>query len=314
MMADGTLTPVLMDVDTGVDDAMALALAWAAPQIELVGVTTVAGNVTLDQATTNTLRVLNTIGATDLPVYRGMSRPLVRDHFDAAHFHGNDGLGGALFPDRERSVEAMTAPEFIVQSARNYQGSLTLCFVGPLTNLAVALSLEPDLPDMVDHVVVMGGAFQMPGNATATAEFNIAVDPEAAEQVARSALAVVWIGLDVTHSTNLYREDWDLIDDSATGGPKVVREVCRQAFEARFADLMHLHDPLAVGVLQDPSLIVGVDLPVTVDTSVRQTAGTTRMMLDESTHTNQLVAVEVDAARFRELFGSVLGIPLSDRE
>lgn len=313
MMVEGTPTPVLMDVDTGVDDAMALALAYASPDIALIGVTTVAGNVHLGQATANTLRVLDAIGATELPVYEGMSRPLVRDHFDAAHFHGNDGLGGATFPPSQRRAEAMTAPEFIVRSAHEYEGALSLCFVGPLTNLAVALSLEPDLPELVDQVVVMGGAFQVPGNATPTAEFNIAVDPEAAEQVARSALPVAWIGLDVTHSANLYRDDWDLIDDTASGGAKVVREVCRQTFVERSSDVMHLHDPLAVGVLIEPSLIVSEDLPVTVDTSVRNSAGTTRMMLDE-TPSSQMVAVEVESARFRQLFGSVLGIALSDRE
>jgi purine nucleosidase len=272
----------------------------------------VAGNVSLDQATSNTLRVLDVIGASDLPVYAGMSRPLVRDHFDAAHFHGDDGLGGASFPPSQRKSEIMTAPEFIIRSAHAYEGELSLCFVGPLTNLAVALSLEPDLPELVDQVAVMGGAFQVPGNATATAEFNIAVDPEAAEQVARSALPVAWIGLDVTHSANLYREDWDLIDELATGGPKVVRDVCWQTFEERSRDRMHLHDPLAVGVLIDPSLIAGEDRPVTVDTSVRTTAGTTRMMLDDAP-TGQIVAVEVESDRFRQMFGSVLGIALSDR-
>ncbi|TVR77268.1 MAG: nucleoside hydrolase [Sphaerobacteraceae bacterium] len=313
MMADRIPTPVLMDVDTGVDDAMALALAWTTPQIELVGVTTVAGNVTLDQATTNTLRVLNTIGATDLPVYRGMNRPLVRDHFDAAHFHGNDGLGGAKLPDRDRSVEAMTAPEFIVQSARNYQGSLTLCFVGPLTNLAVALSLAPDLPQLVDRVVIMGGAFQVPGNATPTAEFNIAVDPEAADQIARSNFDVTWIGLDVTHSTKLYSEEWKQMSDAVSGGTKIVRDVCRQAFVDRAEGSMHLHDPLAVGVVLDQSLVEVERAPVQVDTSVRTTAGATRMM-KSAARPDQNVAIKVDSRRFRQMFGRLLNVPIDDRE
>jgi purine nucleosidase len=303
-------TPVLMDVDTGVDDAMALALACAAPEINLVGVTTVAGNVQLNQATENTLRVLGMLEADNVPVYCGMSRPLVRDHFDATHFHGKDGLGGAAFPKSQRSPEATTAPEFIVRAAHEYRGSLVLCFVGPLTNLAVALSLEPDLPELVERVVIMGGAFTVPGNATPTAEFNIAVDPEAAEQVAQSDLSVTWIGLDVTHSANLYRTDWDLLGESASGGARIVRDVCRHSFVERSLDHMHLHDPLAVGVVIDRSLVTVDRAPVMVETSLRTTAGTTRMMRS-ALRPSQRVAISVDAARFRKLFGEKLGIAIA---
>ena len=308
-MTGRTPVNILMDVDTGVDDAMALAMAVASPDLNLVGVTTVAGNVSLIQATDNTLRVLDYLGATDVPVNRGMSRPLSRDHFDAAHFHGSDGLGGAPLPASQRMPEAMTAPEFIVRSAHEYRGQLTLVFVGPLTNLAVALALEPDLPELVSRTVIMGGAFTVPGNTTPWAEFNVAVDPEAAMIVAESTLHATWVGLDVTSTTNLYRNEWERIDDDASMGARLVREVSRRAFAVSNYDEMHLHDPLAVGVALQPDLIECQQTSILVDTSIRDAAGMTRMVTGDQSSMNQ-VAVKVDRDRFRALFGEILGVPL----
>jgi purine nucleosidase len=311
MSGETTITRVLMDVDTGVDDAMALAMAVASPAINLIGVTTVAGNVSLEQATANTLRVLDHVGADDVPVFRGMSRPLSRDHFDAAHFHGRDGLGGAPIPVSYRSPESMTAPEFIVQSAREHSGDLTLVFVGPLSNLAVALSLEPDLPQLVSGVVIMGGAFSVSGNATPFAEFNIAVDPEAAQIVADSDLDVTWLGLDVTHSANLYLPEWEQIGDNAASSATLVREVCRYSFTERADTEMHLHDPLAIGVVLMPDLVECERGPVLVDTSVRSSAGMTRIA-GGGVHGNGRVAVSVRSEAFRRLFGELLGVPIQN--
>lgn len=300
---------VIMDVDTGVDDAMALAMAVASPDIDLVGVTTVAGNVPLGQATSNTLRVLDYLGADSVPVYRGMSRPLSRDHFDAAHFHGKDGLGGASIPVSHRSPESMTAPEFIIQTARESSGDLFLVCVGPLTNLATALSLEPELPQLVSHAVIMGGAFTVGGNATPWAEFNVAVDPEAAQIVAESELDVTWVGLDVTHSTSLYFSEWEAIGDGDSPGATLVREVCRHSFTDRGDQHMHLHDPLAVGVLLEPELILVEDGPVMVDTSVRGKAGMTRMV-GGGLAGSGVVASSVNRRNFRSLFGRLLNVPI----
>lgn len=298
---------VLMDVDTGVDDAMALAMAVESSDIQLIGVTTVAGNVDREQATYNTLRVLDLLRASDVPVCAGMSRPLAREHFDAAHFHGGDGLGGAPFPAPSRTVQPTSAPEFIVQQAREHAGALTLVMVGPLTNLAVALSLEPDLPRLVDRTVIMGGAFDVPGNATPHAEFNIGVDPEAARWVAESELNATWIGLDVTHAVSLYRADWDRLAGLESSPATVVREVCRQSFDQRGLESVHLHDPLTVGSVLNPELLETRRSAVSVDTSLRGTAGMTRMMTD-SRATWHDIAINVDSKSFRELFGAVLGL------
>jgi purine nucleosidase len=310
-MTTGRAINALMDVDTGVDDAMALALAVASPQINLLGVTTVAGNVSLEQATDNTLRVLDHLGANTVPVYRGMSRPLSRDHFDAAHFHGRDGLGGAPLAASSRGTESMTAPEFIVQTARANRDNLALIFVGPLTNLAVALALEPELPRLVSRMVVMGGAFDVPGNTTPHAEFNVAVDPEAARIIAESALDVIWIGLDVTHQANLYRADWEEISTQGSPYAVLIRDVCRQSFEERHLESVHLHDPLAVGVVLQPSLVKLTTTAVSVDTSIRATAGRTRMVTD-SQASQQCVATGVESSAFRKLFGDVIGVPMID--
>ena len=312
-MTARTAMKVIMDVDTGVDDAMALAMAVASPDIDLLGVTTVAGNVSLGQATSNTLRVLDYLGATDVSVYRGMSRPLSRDHFDAAHFHGNDGLGGAPIPVSHRSPQSMTAPEFIVHTARNSGGDLSLVCVGPLTNLAVALSLEPDLPQLVSRTVIMGGAFTVGGNATPWAEFNAAVDPEAARIVADSDLRATWIGLDVTHQTSLVREEWAQITDDSGPAGTLVRDVCRHSFTERGDEHMHLHDPLAIGVLLQSDLVSTEPGPVMIDTSVSSSAGMTRL-IGGGLHDSGTVALSVRIQEFRTLFGQLLQVPIHERE
>src|SRR3954451_25494874 len=181
MMA--ALTPIILDVDTGTDDALALAFAVASPDVDLVAVTTVAGNVDVERATANSLAVLEWLGAGDVPVHRGASRPLVRPHRDASYFHDEGGLGGARLPTSMRSVGVDRGPAALIRLARQRPGELTLVALGPLTNLAIALNVEPSLPKLLKSVVIMGGAYTVPGNTTPAAEFNILVDPEAADQV-----------------------------------------------------------------------------------------------------------------------------------
>ena len=204
-------TPVFVDVDTGLDDALALALLSRTPDVSIVGVGTVAGNVPVGFSTENTLRVLSWCGAEQVPVYRGASRPLVAPYQDAAHVHGGDGLGGAMLPPSSRNIADLSAPEALFRAAREFTGQLVLVTLGPLTNIAMALDLFPELTDHVRRVAVMGGAYDVPGNITATAEFNISVDPDAANQVfAAPWREIIAVGLDVTHQTILPREDWEL--------------------------------------------------------------------------------------------------------
>ncbi len=177
--------PIILDVDTGIDDAAAISLAVHSPDADLLSISTVAGNTTIEHATRNTLDVLDLLGATEVPVYRGASRPLVRELFTAAYAHGNNGVGGAELAHSTRSVGGLRGPASIVAHAHARPGEVTLICLGPLTNLAIALNVEPDLPRLLKRVVIMGGAFWTPGNIKPHrhAEFNIYVDPEAAQQV-----------------------------------------------------------------------------------------------------------------------------------
>lgn len=197
---------VVLDVDTGTDDALALAFVTRDPRVDLLAVTTVAGNIGVEQATANTLDVLDWLGAKGVPVHRGASRPLVRPHQDAAYFHDEGGLGGARLPRSTRETGPDRGPAAMIRLARQFPGEITLICLGPLTNLAIALNVEPTLADRLKAVVLMGGAYTVPGNTTPAAEFNILVDPEAAQQVfAAPFKQLISVGLDVTQKVSLTR-------------------------------------------------------------------------------------------------------------
>jgi inosine-uridine nucleoside N-ribohydrolase len=293
---------LLLDVDTGVDDAMAIALALELERHELIAVTTVAGNVPVDYTTPNTLKVLDWLGATT-PVYRGMSAPLARPLITAGHVHGDDGIGGWTAPAAKRSIDAETAPEAIVRLARAHRGEIVFAFVGPLTNLAVSLLLEPELPELVSRLVIMGGVFFNPGNVTADAEFNIYVDPEAAALVAGAGFRATWIGLDVTHQTPLTRAVWDGLAGAEHPASVLVREVSRRAFEVRGRNGVHLHDPLAVAVVEHPELVDTRQGEIAVDVGPRH-RGRTRLSVEASGWGS--VAAGVDVKKFDERFGRLL--------
>ncbi|MDI3339054.1 MAG: nucleoside hydrolase [Sphaerobacter sp.] len=301
----GGRIPILLDVDTGVDDAMAIALALRLDAVELVGVTTVAGNVTLEHTTENTRRVLAWLGAPEIPVARGMSRPLVRPLRTAAWVHGDTGLGGFAPPPSPVPLSPVTAPEFMVRTARERPGEVVFVCVGPLTNLAVALGLEPDLPRLVRRVVIMGGAFTVPGNVTPAAEFNVYVDPESAAAVARSALPITFIGLDVTHQVALLRTEWERLGAATDPAARLVRGVGQHSFARRGIDQMHLHDPLAVAVAACPNLVRTRATGVAIDTGLGARAGETMLVERPGLPTHD-VALEVDAAAFGTLFRSAL--------
>lgn len=306
---------VVLDVDTGVDDAMAIALAVAAPTVDLLGVTTVAGNVEITHTTANTLRVLDFVGATHVPVYRGMTRPLDRPLRTAAWVHGTDGLGGADIPVSARAPEAMSAPQFLVDTARANPGVVTFIFVGPLTNLAVALALEPELPRLVRRLVIMGGAFRVPGNTTPTAEFNIYADPQAAAQIAAAGFVATWVGLDVTMQTLLNRAQWESLAAATAPNAALVRMMGARMFSLPDRVGIALHDPLAVAVAIDPSLVEAPEERVIVDATHGPCEGTTVLLRpnrrDEPIGTGSLtgVARTVDADRFAALFAETLGLP-----
>ena len=189
-------TKILLDCDPGHDDAIALLLALASPELELLGVTTVAGNQTLDKTTANAIRVLELVGRADIPVAAGADRPLVREQYVAAYVHGETGMDGPSLPPPQRAPLERHAVDFLAEKIREHNGGVTLVPTGPLTNVALLLALHPDARP--ERIVLMGGAIAE-GNVTQAAEFNILADPEAAARVFASGLDVTMVGLDVTH-------------------------------------------------------------------------------------------------------------------
>lgn len=202
--------PVWIDTDTGVDDAVALLVASKLEQIELVGVSAVAGNTSLENAFRNARDVLALAGRKEVKVYAGADKPLVIDLHTAEYVHGTNGLGGAKIPLSDAPKEKQKAWDALYEAAKAYKGELVVCPVGPLTNIAIAIAKHPDIVDMIKELNVMGGAI-IGGNVTPCAEFNIYSDPHAAENVMKSGIRVNLFGLDVTHKAYLDDEDIDAI-------------------------------------------------------------------------------------------------------
>lgn len=302
--------PLMLDVDTGVDDAAAIAYALGV-EADLVGVSTVAGNVGIDLSTPNTLKVLSLLGAEDVPVFRGASKPLVAKYVDAAHVHGGNGLGGAELPDALAEESDLTAPEAIIAMAEEFAGELVLVAVGPYTNIAMALSLRPDLTQLVRRIVVMGGAYFNPGNVTPHAEYNVYTDPHAAQQVfAADWQEIIAVGLDVTHRAAITKKMWDAIPADAEGSAGLMKAIVERTYVERVRSGFFLHDPLAMAVALDDSLITTDSRFVDVVTDGEE-RGKTSVSLDG----NVRVAKSVDADRFVQKFCEAVNIPfISDAE
>ncbi len=301
-------TPLIMDVDTGVDDALALLLALASPEVELVGVSTVAGNVPLHRTTDNTLRLLQWAGRADVPVYAGAEQPLVRDAVAAADVHGATGLGAAQLPAAHTSP-AGDGVEFLLSTLQARPGEVTLVATGPLTNLAQAEARVPGVMRQARQVVIMGGALQVPGNITPTAEFNFYADPHAARQVLASEAELVLVGLDVTEQVWL---DQTALQAGTGTRAGFCRAACEPviAFEAAHYGSagMHVHDPMALGTALWPQLFRTQQLWVDVETVGELTAGQVvvdlRALASDQERLGRPVAcaMDVEQARFLELF------------
>lgn len=252
--------PVALDVDTGVDDALALILALRSPELDLRAVTSVAGNTTVESATRNTLLVLDRLEArADLPVAAGAAQPLARPLVTAAEVHGADGLGNAsgVYPRSTRPVAPMDAAELLLQTIREHPRALTLIATGPMTNLARAFARDPAAFGQLREIVQMGGAVAVPGNTSPHAEFNLYVDPEAAAAVFAAGVPLRLVPLDVTEQLVLTRarvRQFALERDSAVF--QFVREctVLYFDFHQQRAGINggHLHDPAAVTAVIHP--------------------------------------------------------------
>jgi inosine-uridine nucleoside N-ribohydrolase len=298
--------PVLIDCDPGQDDAIALLLALASPELEVLGVTTVAGNQTVDKTTLNALKVLELAGHGDVPVAAGADRPLVGELVTAGDAHGESGLEGPDLPPPARGPAELHAVDFLVEQVLAQRRAVTLVALGPLTNVALMLARHPGVTEKVERVVLMGGAVG-PGNMTAAAEFNIWVDPEAALRVFESGLDITMVGLDVTNLAVLNAEHADRLRGTGRVGTAVAQMLdFYQGFYG--AAYEHggspIHDAVAVAQLIRPGLLQTLARHVEVDASAGICRGRTvvdmrrRRTLPEP---NADVAVGIDVGAFVEL-------------
>jgi pyrimidine-specific ribonucleoside hydrolase len=269
---------VLIDTDPGVDDAFALLLAMRSPELKIEGITPVAGNVPLELTLPNALRMVEIAGRTDIPVAAGAKAPLLRRLVTAAYAHGENGLGGAVFPEPAIKPVAEPAAALIRSVIRKYPKEVTLITLGPLTNVAATLNNDPDLAPLVKGLVMMGGSLSG-GNITPAAEFNVYVDPEAARIVFQSGIPVTMVGLDVTRHTSLTDDHVRILEGTQNPVSQAAAKIARHAIdhnrEQGFLVGPNMHDSLAVAAFLDPSILQWKEYYVDVETTGELTAGQT---------------------------------------
>jgi pyrimidine-specific ribonucleoside hydrolase len=301
--------PVILDVDTGIDDALAILLAARSPALDLLAVSCVSGNAPVDQVVRNTLKVLDAAGSTGVPVARGADRPLLEPARDARHVHGDDGMGDLGWPDSERSGVDVHAIELMRATLEAASTPVTLVPLAPMTNVALLLRAYPQVAEKIERIVFMGGAAAI-GNATAAAEFNVWHDPEAAAIVLTSGVPVTMYGLDVFYEVT--------VDEAAAAALAASEDVAAQ-LAGRLLQRQHgrhiatVGDAGAVAAVIDPSGITTSRYPVRIELAGTWTRGQT--LVDRRSWAGDLehdphglpaalvdVALGVDAERYRRLF------------
>jgi purine nucleosidase/pyrimidine-specific ribonucleoside hydrolase len=314
---------VLIDTDPGVDDALAILIALRSPELEVIAITTVCGNVPVEQATMNLFRVLGLVKPpAGLLIGQGAAKPLRQPLQTATQVHGSDGLGeldgfrnqdgSPRYPKPKLPRILPTAQEVWGECLRRYPGELTLITLGPLTNLARSLEADPAPLRQLRSVISMAGAIAVPGNVTPAAEFNIYVDPHAAQRVFQSGLPITLVPLDVTTKVALSRNEIQALAAGGSGPvPRFVVDATGQVLSyterVEGAPLFHLHDPLAVAAAIDPTLVQTVPLHIEVETEDQATLGKTRadrqsLRGSPRSSPNIQAALKVDAARALKLF------------
>lgn len=271
---------IIIDTDPGQDDAVAILLALASPELEILGITAVAGNVPLHLTEKNALKICELAGRTETKVYAGAIRPLVRKLVTAEHVHGKTGLDGPDLPEPAMKLQDKYAIDFIVETLMKEEpGTVTLCPLGPLTNIALALVREPRIASRIKRIVLMGGGFFEGGNVTPTAEFNIYVDPHAADVVFRSGVPIVMMPLDVTHKALTTAKRVEAFRRMGTKVGDATAELLD--FFERFDEEKYgtdggpLHDPCVIAYLLKPELFKGRECNVEVETGSELTMGMT---------------------------------------
>ena len=270
---------IIIDTDPGQDDAVAILLAFASPELEVLGITAVAGNVPLAYTEKNARVICELAGRTDVPVFAGCAEPLGRKLVTAEHVHGKTGLDGIELPEPTMALQDTHAVDFIIETLRSHDaGTVTLCPLGPLTNIAAAFQKAPDIVGKAHQIVLMGGAYFEVGNITPAAEFNIYVDPEAADIVFKSGIDIVVASLDITHKA-LTSRAW--VETIRKNGPIGAAVASWTDFFERFdvekygSNGAPLHDPTVIAYLLKPQLFSGRHINVEIETQSDLTRGMT---------------------------------------
>lgn len=303
---------VIIDTDPGIDDAAAIFMALASPELQIEAFTTTFGNAPLDACTLNILRLLEATGRTNIPVYRGVGKMLnYEEPTYASHIHGDDGLGNTNLPMPKTPIQSRGAVPEIIERVMASPGEMTVMMIGRLTNLALAISLEPRVATAIKEVIVMGGTLREPGNASMVATANIWGDPEAADLVYQSGANIVQVGLDVCNKVEISAEQQQRLWDTGTPAAKILESASRFINKA-YQDANRLYNPGGVqyndvspiAYAIDPTLFQCVDFYVRVETQGLFTRGqTVADMRKKPEHApNVSVAMGVDAGRLTELW------------
>ena len=305
---------IIIDTDPGQDDAAAIMLALGSPELDILGITTVAGNVPLARTSCNARIILEFCSRTDVKVYAGADKPIARPLITAEHVHGKTGLDGPELHEPQMPLEAQHAVDFIIEALRREPaGTVTLCTLGPLTNIALALEKAPDIADRVCELVMMGGGFFEGGNITPAAEFNIYVDPEAAAVVFKSGIEIVMMPLDVTHKVLTLKSRVARLREIGSRPAKALVEMLdffeRFDVEKYGSDGGPLHDPTVIAYLLKPELFSGRDCNVEIETASPLTVGMTVVdwwQVTDRKH-NARVMKDIDADGFFALLAERVG-------
>ena len=298
-------TKIILDCDPGHDDAVAIMLAAGSPAIDLLGITVVAGNQTLENTRRNALRVVQWLGV-DVPVYSDCGRPLIREKITAGDIHGETGLDGPVFPPLTRALEMEHAVNYIIRTLMASDGDITMVTTGPMTNLAMAMRLEPRIVDKIRRIVLMGGAYTN-GNVTPAAEFNIVADADAAYVCFTCGRPITMVGLDVTRKVLCYPQIVERMgrvgNDASRLFVDLMGHFCRTQKEIFGWEGGPLHDPVTIAWLIDPTVLTTKPMNVQVDIRSVQSYGRTNCDYFDYLrlpHTAD-VAIDIDAARFWDI-------------
>ena len=295
-------TKIILDCDPGHDDAVAIMLAGKSPKIDLLGITVVAGNQTLDNTQRNALNVVQCLGL-DVPVYAGCGQPMIREKMTAGDIHGKTGLDGPVFEPLTRKLEPEHGVNFIIQTLMESNDPITMVTTGPMTNLGMAIRMEPRIVEKIQRIVLMGGAYTN-GNVTPAAEFNIIADADAAYVCFTSGRPITMVGLDVTRKALCYPSIVERMDKVGNKASKLfvdlMKHFCKSQKEVFGWEGGPLHDPITVAYLIDPTVLTTKPMHAEIDIRSTQSYGRTNCDYFgyQKKEPNADVAIDIDVEKF----------------